>query len=106
MKFTIIPIDGVVYKDGVSYFILNLPNIPINVHALQFNDVTNKGWIEFADTDEGIKPANEIITALPTWAIEASIKWDEAQTAELAAIEAERIAVTIIPTTDTTETPI
>jgi hypothetical protein len=86
MKLTIIPIDGAVYKDGVSYSGLDLSSAPADVHALQFNDATNKGWIEFADSDDGTKPQNEAITSLPTWATTAAAKWDEAKTAGESAV--------------------
>jgi hypothetical protein len=96
MKLTIIPIDGAVYKDGVSYSNLDLSAAPAEVHALQFNDVSSKGWIEFTENDEGAKAANEVITSLPDWAIIASTKWDEAKTAQeqaiLAALAAKEAA--------------
>jgi len=80
MKLTIIPIDNSVYKDGVSYVGLDLSSIPVDVHALQFNDNSNTGWIEFTSPIP-----NEEITSLPTWAITAMAKWDEAEAAEQAA---------------------
>ena len=92
MKLTIIPIDGAVYKDGVSYPDLDLSAIPAEVHALQFNDVSSKGWIEFTENDEGAKAANEVITSLPDWATTASTKWDEAKAAEILAAEQAAIA--------------
>ena len=88
MKLTIIPSDGAVYKDGVSYSNLDLAAVPADVHALQFNDASNAGWIEFVQDDFGDKAANEKITSLPAWATTAISKWDEAK----AAIEAARIA--------------
>jgi hypothetical protein len=81
MKLTIIREDGAVYKDGVSYSGLDLSAVPANVHALQFNDASNAGWIEFNDNPDGSKPKNEPITELPIWASIAITKWDEAQTA-------------------------
>lgn len=92
MKLTIIREDGAVYKDGVSYPGLDLSAIPADVHALQFNDASNAGWIEFAQDDFGAKAANEMITALPAWATTAMGKWDEAKIIEEAAIESARIA--------------
>jgi hypothetical protein len=92
MKLTIIREDGAVYKDGVSYSSLDLADIPSDIHALQFNDAANAGWIEFAQDDFGAKAANEMITSLPAWATTAISKWDEAKAAEEAAIEAARIA--------------
>jgi len=90
MKLTIIPVDGAVYKDGYSYSGLNLAAAPSNVHALQWKDT--KGWIEFTDNDDGTKPQNEVITELPSWANACVTKWDEAETARLAAEEAARLA--------------
>jgi hypothetical protein len=81
MKLTIIPVDGAVYKDGVSYSDLDLSSVPSDVHALQWNDVS--GWIEFTSPI-----SNQEITELPTWAITAMTKWEEAEAARLAAEEA------------------
>lgn len=85
MNLVIIPVDGAVYVDGVSFHGLTL-DTPSNVHALQWK--TTKGWIEFVDSDDGIKPQNESITELPQWAIAAKTKWDEAKAAEEAAVQA------------------
>lgn len=82
MKLTIIREDNTVYKDGISYSNLDLSNIPTNIHALQFNDSVNVGWIEFSENDFGIKEANENITSLPSWAETAITQWNEAQVAE------------------------
>ena len=82
MKLTIIRTDGAVYKDGVSFSGLDLSSIPANVHALQFNDASNAGWIEFVQDDFGDKPANEKITALPVWATTAMGKWNEAKVSQ------------------------
>ena len=90
MKLTIIPVDGAVYKDGYSYSGLDLSAAPSNIHALQWKDT--KGWIEFTDNDDGTKPQNEAITELPSWANAYVTKWDEAETARLAAEEAARLA--------------
>lgn len=93
MKLTIIRADGSVYKDGVSYSDLDLSFIPSNVHALQFNDVSIAGWIEFVENDFGEKEPNEKIIMLPNWATLSLSKWDEANAIEesliLAAKEAE-----------------
>jgi hypothetical protein len=86
MKLTIIRADGAVYKDGVSYSNLDLTAVPSDVHALQFNDASNAGWIEFVQDDFGDKAPNEKITSLPEWATTAITKWDEAKAAEEAAI--------------------
>lgn len=90
MKLVIIPIDGAVYVDGYSYSDLDLSFCPAEVHALQWN--VSKGWIEFKDNDEGIKPANQSITELPVWALQAKAKWDEAKVAEETAILAAKQA--------------
>ena len=93
MKLTIIRGDGAVYKDGISYLHLDLTAVPSDVHALQFNDATNKGWVEFVITDEGHKPPNENITSLPEWAITALTKWEEAKVTEDAARAAAAEAI-------------
>lgn len=71
MKFTIIPSDGAVYKNGVSFLELTWEGTPSNVHALQWQD-TN-GWIEFNDGSQ-----NQYIDVLPTWALNAELAWDNA----------------------------
>ena len=81
MKLTIIPSDGAVYKDGVSYSGLDLSVVPTNVHALQWYD--SEGEVEFNGRP---KPQNELITVLPDWANACLTKWDEAKAAEEAAI--------------------
>lgn len=85
MNLSIIPIDGAVYVDSVSYSGLQI-TAPEDVHALQWK--ATKGWIEFVDSDEGVKPQNERITELPEWALAAVAKWQEAKDAEDAAIAA------------------
>jgi hypothetical protein len=72
MKLSIIVEDGAVYKDKISFAGIDLSDIPNNVCALQFNDTTNTGHIEYYDQ------ANEDITVLPNWAISASNKHSEA----------------------------
>lgn len=83
MKLTIIPSDGAVYKDGVSYSSLSIVDVPSNIHALQWNG--EKGWIEFVADENFSRLENEPITALPTWALSAVSKWDEAKAVEEAA---------------------
>ena len=91
MKLVIIPIDNAVYVDGFSYSALDLSFCPTEIHALQWN--VSKGWIEFKDNDEGIKPQNQIITELPSWAVQSKAKWDEAKALEEAArLAAEKAA--------------
>jgi hypothetical protein len=82
MKLTIIVDDNAVYVDGVVYSGLDLAVVPSNVHALQFNDASNAGWIEFVQDDFGNKADNQPITLLPAWATTALTKWDEAKAAK------------------------
>lgn len=93
MKITIIKDDGAVYKDNKSYSDLSLPNIPSDVHALQWNG--SAGHIEFVNNAK----ANEAITELPSWVNEALVAWQAAYDAEQAEIvrlqneaEAKRLA--------------
>ena len=96
MKLAIICDDAAVYKDGLSFSGLDFSIVPANVHAVQFNDVLNVGWIEFAEDALGNKPTNEKITYLPAWATAVSSKWDELKAAldaeEAAALAAEEAA--------------
>jgi len=73
MKLTIIPADGSVGEDDKFYLNLDLNtcNIPVNVHALQWDGAV--GWIEFNEPIE-----NEEITTLPSWANCCMTKWDQA----------------------------
>lgn len=100
MNLVIIPIDGAVYIDGMSYSNLQVL-APEGVHALQWK--TTKGWIEFVDSDDGVKPQNESITALPEWATAAIAKWQEAKDAEDSAIVAA-ISTQNQPTTTGSQT--
>lgn len=77
MKITVIPVDGAVYKDGVSFSGLDLSCAPEDVHALQW--FGTKGWIEFKVDEDFNKPENQAITELPEWVATALTKWDEAQ---------------------------
>lgn len=82
MKLTIIVDDEAVYKDKVSFNPVDVSSTPSNVHALQFDDATNTGHIEYKDAP------NEEITALPDWAVTVSSNYDSA----VAAYEAEQAA--------------
>ena len=84
MKLTIVREDGTVYKDGLSFSNLDLSAIPVKIHALQFNNATNKGWIEYAEDESGLRQLNEQIESLPNWALIALNKWDEALAEKLA----------------------
>lgn len=76
MRLTIIPSTGSVGKDGAFYNELDLSscNIPLDVHALQWQDTA--GWIEYTSA---LVP-NEPITELPAWANCCLTKWTEANT--------------------------
>jgi len=80
MKLTIIPSDKAVYKDGVmraqvpNDLDLTSCNIPSNVHALQWEET--KGWIEFEKGSDDITLPNEMITALPEWAVACLAVYD------------------------------
>ncbi|CAB4135411.1 hypothetical protein UFOVP285_17 [uncultured Caudovirales phage] len=82
MKLTIIPIDGAVGKDGKFYngLDLSLCDIPVDVHALQWQDTT--GWIEYTSA----LVQNQDITELPAWANACVVKWQEFYETEQAAI--------------------
>ena len=86
MKLTIIVDDQAVYKDKVSFNPVDLSSVPSNVHALQFDTVTNTGHIELKDGQ------NQTITSLPDWAITASNNYDT----DLAAHEAEQAAKLVV----------
>jgi hypothetical protein len=75
MKLTIIPADGAVGENDVFYTSLDLSlcAIPVDVHALQWQDTA--GWIEYNTTIP-----NETITELPAWANCCMTKWTEANT--------------------------
>jgi hypothetical protein len=71
MRLTIIPADKAVYKNELCYANLNLVGVPVNVHALQWYDVS--GWIEFND-----ETPNLSINVLPDWAVNAEAEWQVA----------------------------
>jgi hypothetical protein len=83
MKVTIIIEDKSVYKDKKSFQISDISFIPLNVHALQFDNESNIGHIEYKDLP------NEQITQLPNWAVTALQMYDT----ELGAYEAEQAAI-------------
>jgi hypothetical protein len=72
MKLTIIPSDRAVYEDGLCYLNLVWEGTPLNVHALQWQDIS--GWIEYVDHP------NEDIIVLPEWAYNAMAAWTVANT--------------------------
>ena len=75
MKLTIIPADGSVGENGKFYLGLDLSscNIPVDVHALQWDGAA--GEIEY-----NTPIPNEPITELPAWANCCMTKWTEANT--------------------------
>lgn len=87
MLLTIIPSDGAVYENGLSYLGLTWQGTPANVHALQWQNVS--GWIEFNDGTP-----NENITELPTWALNAEAAW------QVAYDEAHKPPVPVPPTAE------
>lgn len=87
MKITIIPSDGAVYKDGVSYSELSLTSVPSNIHAMQWDGV--KGEIEFVTDANGNKAINEKIDALPDWVNDCLTAWDSAKIEEENLIESQ-----------------
>lgn len=72
MKLTIIVEDLAAYKNKKSWLGLDMSNVPSNIRALQFDDITNKGHIEFNNS------VNEEITILPSWAISIFNQYDNA----------------------------
>lgn len=102
MRLTIIPDDGAVYENGVSYLGLTWEGTPLDVHALQWYD--DYGWLEFKDG----KP-NEGITELPQWALNAQAAWTVANTPKPpeppTADENKATALGLLSATDYTEIP-
>jgi hypothetical protein len=103
MKLTIIPADKAVYVNGNS-----IPNFnfgyPENVHALQW--LETEGHIEFL-TVNYVKPQNEIITELPSWAIDAvaAYETEENRLREQAIIDAQnQVAAETVETASSTST--
>lgn len=72
MKLSIIPSDGAVYEDELCYSGLTWEGTPLNVHALQWQDIA--GWIEYIDQP------NEDIASIPEWADNAMAAWTVANT--------------------------
>ena len=82
-KLTIVPTDGMVSIDGLSYSELKMTGIPKNLHALQW--FGKGGEIEYVADDYGETKPNTRIDSLPKWT-EKNIKvWE---TANKNAIEA------------------
>ncbi len=105
MKIAIIPADGAVYVDDVSFSGLDLSCAPSGVHALQWSG--DKGWIEFQNESEFIKPPNESIDAFPEWASICVAAWQTAKSQYEAAVTANKIHVSADgaqPTVDGAET--
>jgi hypothetical protein len=106
MRLTIIPSDTAVYKDGVVYDHLSMSAVPLDVHALQWFDVS--GWVEF----KGNSP-NQDITELPAWANTCLEEWEAADYAHKhpppppppTAEENKQNAVNLLAQTDWTALP-
>jgi hypothetical protein len=93
MRLTIVPIDGVVYVDGVSYSGLDLSFVPADVHALQW--YATYGELEFKRLfvdGQLFHPENQMLTELPAWANTAKFAWDAAKIAEEARLAVEQAA--------------
>ena len=80
MKLTIIVSDKTVYRDGEFFSNLDLASVPVDVHALQWDG--DKGWVEFVENKNSIRPENQALELLPDWANIAVEKWNEAKAAE------------------------
>lgn len=83
MRLTIIPVDGAVYVNGVSYAGLDLSFVPADVHALQWYDTF--GELEFKRSfvdGKIVHSQNQVITELPSWANVCVTKWNEAKASE------------------------
>ena len=62
MQFTIIADDNQVYVEG-HMLVVDLTGLDPNIHAVQWNGVTNTGWIECKhDPHTGARQLNEKIT--------------------------------------------
>ena len=77
MRITIIAEDKAVYKDGECLEGLNIPMVPSDIHALQWNGTT--GVIEYVADENGVRKQNEKIIELPDWVISAVTVWDTKQ---------------------------
>jgi hypothetical protein len=79
MRVTIIPVDGFVSVDGVSFGGLDLSFMDVSVHAVQWYDT--HGEIEIKDLVTRRMVANEVITSIDIYqpAIDA---WQVAKTTE------------------------
>jgi hypothetical protein len=95
MQLTIIPVDGAVYVDGVSFVGLDLSFVPTDIHALQWYD--SYGEVEFKRSfidGKLIHPENQIISELPSWANDAKAVWDSAKLADDARIASDNAQLT------------
>jgi|SRR6056300_1115262 hypothetical protein len=103
MKLTVIPSDKAVYVDKEVKHPLEWDGTPLNVHALQWHDVT--GWIEFNDGTP-----NEEINSLPDWANNAYNAWSAPappppEPEPPTASENKTIAMSLLAQTDWTALP-
>lgn len=114
MQLSIIPSDKVVCEDGLCYSPLDISSVPLDVHALQFDNITNIGWIEFNTDAEGNTPVNQDITVLPDWAVTCEQEWATADynaknppapTPEEALFKCKSVAASLLSQTDWTAIP-
>jgi hypothetical protein len=65
---TISRTDNLVYIDGVAVPV-DCSDIDPAVHVIQWNDETQRGAIEFVDTDpnDGFKEPNQLIDDISAW---------------------------------------
>jgi len=94
-KLTILPADGVVSIDGLSYSELKMSGIPKNLHALQW--FGKGGEIEYIADDYGETKPNTRIDSLPKWTEKNIRVWEAANknAIEKAKEEEEKEAVAI-----------
>jgi hypothetical protein len=57
IKYTIVPVDGVVVIDGFAYQPVDMSGIPDTVHAIQWNGVIGEGTVEYKQLPDGTLPA-------------------------------------------------
>ena len=82
-KLTIVPEDGMISIDGLSYFELSMTGVPKDIHALQWYG--KGGETEYKADDYGDSKPNIRIDDLPKWTQKSIGVWE---TANKNAIEA------------------
>ena len=74
-----------VYIDGLNYHNLRShTEVPVEIHALQWNATTNTGWLEYTDNRNNLD-----ISELPSWASNVVIRC-EAENEYVTTLEAEQ----------------